>query len=690
MPDEAAVYKTPDSPAFGQFEDESFSVEEVNQIEVWASEILERSKDSKTLESLWEIHGALIVFQLCASATEIYQARAKKALDLYGQNWHACHFIASQPITSNDKALEMLTQAKKDIDKIRAHDKTWLDDSANSALLARITLKLGECLWQSGRDYARAADIHLESLDYNYVHFKDYGRILSSYRKNQSWDMFITFVKAINDHKDMWSAYFDELVNEFLLEFIIDKESDMLAEAADATNQWDIIEEFFEIGMEIGRKSNAHDLLFLLRAAYAETLEGAKDGAHQNKVIAIREAAVHAIRSHPSDALERKFIDKMVDSLAQAYLGLADQPGLSPEQVVKYGALIESLIPETDDTYNIFLNATPTCCLIRYHHKHQHSSKRAVEFTHKMVRTSIELLSDEDETNDTLAFWLVSHLATAVGDVENLNISWAMRNKLQYETERKWLSWKARTDGTAAPNGYVDYGTGTDTDADSKRSATSQAEAAVPNPEQPRVQTPTPAAIDSMNGDPKARKLLAVTIPADFSKAAPIPAVVADVTATADDSGLSTPTAVSSSDGRGDADEPEVCVTCDGVCGRKWTIIDEPLYTCADCVGGVQFDQGCYELLQKGDLRKRDLPCKKEHEMFVIPKWDPALMHDLPEGCVPLVNGDGVGDTGKRWITMDEWKARLRHRYLDGESREIKEVAAVGGGATGLGLSVAA
>ncbi|RYP10329.1 hypothetical protein DL765_008139 [Monosporascus sp. GIB2] len=709
MPDEAAAYRQAGSTAFGQFEDESFTLEELEQIEIWASPILERHNDTRALESSWEIHGALLVFQLCNSATEVYHARARRALELNEQNWHACHFIASRPVTANDEALRMLLQAKSDIDALCKKDKAWLTDHANSSLLARITLSLGNRLWESGKDYVRAAETHRESLQYDYVRFGECGAVLESYHKRQCWDMSIAFVRAINDHKEVWAPYFDELVNDFLLEFVIKKDSNMLAQAADATQQWDVIERFFDISTEMGRKSDAHDLLFLLRDAFSRIFEGAADDAYGAKAIAIREAALHSVRSHPSDTLERGFVDKMVDSLALTYLHLASRPSAGPEPPDRYGTLIESLIPETDESFNIFLNVIPASCLIRYYHRRGRSSWRAVDLTYRIIRTSIELLFDEDEGNDLLAYWLLTRLTTVVNDVENLRIAVTMTNKLQYDALTKWEAWKASKDGTAPGEGSESaQRTPTEPKAseqiipkEANQSQVVGSPATYANPAPTRAARPGPepsqpsetkpgSALNGSPGSSKSVKRLTVTVPAtEMTKAAPAPVeAVAVATATtgmlkaapappqaaalaaeASRSPSATPTGVSDSGsaGAGEPQKPNSYISCDG-CGKQWTVMEVPLYTCADCVGDVQFDEDCYALLQKGELRAKDLRCSKDHEMFLISRWEPAVMRDVPKGCVPLV--DGPDKDGNRWITMEEWKRRLESKYLDADKKE--------------------
>ena len=98
--------------------------------------------------------------------------------------------------------------------------------------------------------------------------------------------------------------------------------------------------------------------------------------------------------------------------------------------------------------------------------------------------------------------------------------------------------------------------------------------------------------------------------------------------------------------------------------------MEEPLYACADCVGDVHLDEGCHARLLKGEPmpgKKRNLRCRKEHEMFLIPKWDTALVRDMPKDCVPLLDG---ADKGKRWVTLAEWRRQLNGKYLGGDKNQ--------------------
>jgi hypothetical protein len=106
--------------------------------------------------------------------------------------------------------------------------------------------------------------------------------------------------------------------------------------------------------------------------------------------------------------------------------------------------------------------------------------------------------------------------------------------------------------------------------------------------------------------------------------------------------------------------EPALLVICDG-CDKGWAVMDEPLYTCADCVGEVQLDRQCHALLMKDQLKKKGFRCKKEHKYFEIPKWDAERFKDVPRGCLPL---PASVSKERRWIPLDEWKRTLRELYL--------------------------
>ncbi|KAI0469130.1 hypothetical protein F4859DRAFT_488674 [Xylaria cf. heliscus] len=658
MSDDPAVYRNIESDEYEEWEGTAFSSSELERIEVWSFKELDDSKSTPAHESLWEIHGALQAFQLCDNEEEkkeISQRRAKRALELNPQNWHACHFVSGRPATSKEEGVELLKRAKGAVDDIRAKDATWMHNSANTSLLARITFELGNKLWELG-DFASAARTHRESLGYDYVHFTAYAKALDRYREGGQWGEFIAFIETLNLTSEVWDAYFDELINEFIIN-LLDEDSDMLAQAADATERWDAIETFFTIAMEIGSSKQAYDLLFLLREEFARTLELTDGTVDEKTVISIRVAALESIQAHPSDTLPRKRIYDMSNLLAQIYLNKAFEPNTSEEKVESLESSMTALLPDVNDGMDAWGNIVTICCIIRYHYKRQTKSGAAKGWIERIVRAGLELLSDSDDDNDTYAYWLLGRLFISIEDEENHVIMWNMWNAIQAQDVAKWEEWVTSPIVSPVQNKALRQDS-----IDSRLEAgISRASSSTSIPTKER-EKPTAtnskgrgSAQSHVNGD--ATKEIGKLVRTATGSSA------SELTHNGHEVRSKSPLAIISTDiveliPENAPPKPTWFVGCDG-CDRQWTVMDVPLLTCADCVGNIQLDHQCYALLMNDQLRMKGFKCKKEHKFLEIPSWDAQRFKDLPKGYLPL-----PANNPKRWIPLEEWKETLRRRYL--------------------------
>ncbi|KAI8631164.1 hypothetical protein F5Y19DRAFT_425266 [Xylariaceae sp. FL1651] len=658
MPNDPAAYQY-GWEGYSNWEGDKFPLSQLEEIEAWACTKLVGCKDTPEQESLWEIHGALQAFQLCDNENEkskVSQHRARKALELNPRNWHACHFVSGRPDTSTEDGVKLLTRAKDAVDNDRAKDDDWMKNSANTALLARITFDLGNKLWEFG-DFTSGARTHRESLGYDYVHFTAYGKVLSRYQENQQWDELIAFIEALNQTSNIWDAYFDELVIDFVAD-LVDKESDMLAQAADATNRWDVIETFFTIATDIGNQQRAYDLLFLLRDGFARTLELTAGTVDENSVIATRMAALESIQSHPSDTVPRTKIYNMTNSLAQIYLDKAFRPNTSEEKVESLGSSISALLPDVSDMMSAWENIMTVCCIVRYHHKLQTKSRVEKRWIERIVSAGLELLSDSDEDNDDSAYWLLARLFDTVEDVENSRIAWTMRNRIQAQAMEKWDEWvKTPLDSPTQKRILPPEPVSSKSAPIVPRIDSNPSLNAIEG-ERSRSRSSGRASVHSHSDD----TLKDIDKPVRMSSAPPVPGSAHE---SDDDIHVRVPpkkisTDIVESAPYGAPPKPTWFVSCDG-CGGQWTVMDEPLYTCADCVGTVQLDHKCHELLMNDQLKKKGLVCKKEHKFLEVPSFDEERFKDMPQGCVPLPDSKG---NEKRWITLDEWKNTLRQLYL--------------------------
>ncbi|KAI0015185.1 hypothetical protein F4780DRAFT_107735 [Xylariomycetidae sp. FL0641] len=603
-------YLDPSSETCAFWESETFKLEEVDEIESWAADALQTSSHTDTQESQWEIHCALIIFQLCkgeSGAEDIYRSRAQKAIDLDPRNGHACHFIAGRPETGADEAIRLLQQAKQSCDEQCAAQPNWLDNHANSSVLARITFTLGTQLWDQGKDHDLAARSHRESLSYDYVHFRDYADVLRRYHDQQRWDLFIAFIETLNARSEMWTAYLDELVNEFVKHFV-DNGFEMMVIAAESQGKWDVVEAFFTTAIDLGEKYEAQDLLFKLKHGFASTLALANNNIYEEKVISIRASAIEGIRHNPCDSIEHDLVDEMTNALAETYLRKAFEPNQSVKEVESYGNLLEGLLPENATVLGCWGMNVTFCCLIRYHHKRQTNAKIARDWIRRIVEAGLAFLSDDDDNNDEMGYQVLARLTTTVDDSHNARIAWNTRNQRQYAALLKYEEW-VTTPMAPAPGSRAD-------------------------------------ALNDGTVDPEISKAEGSASGTEGSSESP-------------ESSASS----SSSEGTSNSEvpsKPGSLVECDS-CHKRWTVTDVPLYTCADCVGELQLCPDCHALLMQDQVRERNFGCRRDHAFFQIPEWRPELYVDMSRGCVPLPDASG----GRNWITLEEWRGWLKKLYLE-------------------------
>ncbi|KAI1814233.1 hypothetical protein GGS20DRAFT_429972 [Poronia punctata] len=645
MPNDAGIYRDEEDEVYKKWESNEFPLSALAELESWAASVLPDARSTPSDESLWEIHGALIAFQLCDNEedkAEVSLRRAKKALELNPQNWHACHFVSARPSTSPKDGVELLTRAKQSVDDVRAKDQDWMSISANTALLARITLDLGNKLWEQG-DYAAAASTHRESLGYNYVHFSAYAKVLGSYQEREQWGELVAFVETLNKTSHIWDAYYDELVNE-LVGHLVENNPDLLAQAADATNRWDAVVDFFKIGEEIGGKQEAYDLLFLLRDGFAKTLEFTSGAVDESSVINARVAALESIQAHPSDTLPQAKIYEIKDLLAQAYLDKAFRPNTSEEKLEALGGSVTALLPDINDGQSLWENILTICSIIRYEYKLKRQTELSTVWIKRIVRAGLELLSDSDEENDDSAYWLLARLFATVEDVENSAITITMRNMYQAQKLARWEDWvttpmtsplhrrsmivQPMSDRLASTNGHSERKR-----SSSRGSGKGSTHAHTGEEAKEDKHIGTNNAVKENAGDLHERP-----VPAKISTEIAVDPVLDNK-----------------------PEKPIQFVSCDG-CDTWWTVMDEPLYSCADCLGHVQLDQKCHDLLISDQLNKRGLKCKKTHAFVLLPAWDGPRFKGMPKGCLPV---PAVVSAEEGWIPAEEWKNRLKKQYLE-------------------------
>jgi tetratricopeptide (TPR) repeat protein len=91
--------------------------------------------------------------------------------------------------------------------------------------------------------------------------------------------------------------------------------------------------------------------------------------------------------------------------------------------------------------------------------------------------------------------------------------------------------------------------------------------------------------------------------------------------------------------------------SCDGRCSRTWSFPDD-MYYCKDCID-CQFDTKCYLKLKDGSLENK-ANCETSHDFLYIPKWDAEAQKKLPPNSVMvgenvLLVKDWLNGIWKEW-----------------------------------------
>ena len=96
---------------------------------------------------------------------------------------------------------------------------------------------------------------------------------------------------------------------------------------------------------------------------------------------------------------------------------------------------------------------------------------------------------------------------------------------------------------------------------------------------------------------------------------------------------------------------------CDGRCNTRWSYADD-MYCCKYCPD-VQFDKACLDKLRAGTLNRQI--CGADHEFLHVPEWSDEAFWEVGFGHV-RVDGEMVDEkrVGGEVVEIEQWLDRLR------------------------------
>lgn len=106
---------------------------------------------------------------------------------------------------------------------------------------------------------------------------------------------------------------------------------------------------------------------------------------------------------------------------------------------------------------------------------------------------------------------------------------------------------------------------------------------------------------------------------------------------------------------------------CDGRCNTRWSYADD-MHCCKYCPD-VQFDKACLDKLRAGTLNRHI--CGADHEFLHVPKWSDEAFGEIGSGNVK-VGGEMVDGVrvGGEVVEIEQWLDRLREEW--GVSKPMK------------------
>ncbi|PKS08099.1 hypothetical protein jhhlp_005374 [Lomentospora prolificans] len=653
------------SEARDYFENYECSSDFLAHAERWAIEILGRTNET----SAWEMNMALNYEQLTRihwhTQSKPNSMRAKRALELDPSNWDALLYLSSDPQYHNipdEEAFDLLQKAKAQIEEARQKDSTWLNDPSKGTVLANIMLELGKALWHKslysdGPDsgdplnekLVEAAAIHRQSLEFGDPNFRIIGNIARLYDREEGWGLWMQFIKTLTSYSHRWSPLIADVNKNMLRSYYSSWDWPMqnkFAHAADCADGWDTVKAFFAACIAASNTYGEPRLQFDIRLHYGMTLFISTNNERQSEGLGILLDLLNM--KFDKEAADRPRYDSEIDieaSLAIYYLREAIAENQTEARRLELGEKLAKFIDEHPRRFYFGpydRHLTLACCLIRYEVRFKNGklSDLAQSCLRHIIMNALELLSDDIEDNDASAFSILQTILAVLGDLDNFRTAWFMWAALAWDEKRdgekkfveefKEEAVLIRIPQSDSDDGEQEKGPGEAGEAEVSQGGTDDG---------PPGGLPTNANEETVEDD-------------DSDTAS----VISDLRY----SGLGY----------------SIWETC-RYCGQAWTTMSKPMRICLDCPGRFCVDEACYRDFKAGKqsnymgmMGAPALQCSPHHTFFAAPGCSYSTRKAIPSGHV-VVGGSTKDDL--KLATLEEWKAALREKYMQGFVQEGEE-----------------
>ncbi|KAE8377093.1 hypothetical protein BDV26DRAFT_220671 [Aspergillus bertholletiae] len=378
-----------------------YSVEEIMNVENWCQSVL----DVGTKNALWHVQmGSLLeVFGL----PRLAESRARQALALDPLDWRASYLLAK--LVGTKEGIQILAAP---VGEHLASDRQWQQNPVQRTEFAKLLYMLGLLYWEdkcpsTAIIYCKMA-MELDPTNYDRV-----TMVLSSLATEGRWQDIIVSLKGVKK-----STHIPQALPQMVIElWSADRFHQIFLQAALRTKHLDLLEETYEVAINILLERQNHATLCYIRYYYATAVYSLR--GHESKAIAEWEKVLAEVpHSHLYTILPL-----LVSKLGPLYLHKAQTLGHDTEAAASYLQKLEALIPDAAPESDALL--PPKLYLARYYQA-QGDVLRAKQITRDIVKRALETLSHEDKDNASYAYLTLLTVFLPLEDNSNMLASLAM------------------------------------------------------------------------------------------------------------------------------------------------------------------------------------------------------------------------------------------------------------------------
>ncbi|KAK2880197.1 hypothetical protein FQN49_000471 [Arthroderma sp. PD_2] len=350
---------------------------------------------------------------------------------------------------------------------------------------------------------------------------------------------------------------------------------------------------------------------------------------------------------------EAEVLDATTEQLGEVYLHQAVDAGIGTPTAQEYFTKLMGLLPQGDDRSQLFTCQNLKFPIARLQYLMDQKEK-ATETLRGYIKVALDLLCDDDESNDWDAFLKLTNVAYVEDDVNAL-AAWSLlgpSEPAEEEEEEEEEGEEEEEAGQEPQEPTVEQEEGDQTDDSKVQTGLETNEM-------------SPAADGSSNEgvtDPKVAEVAEEVKEIEVTEIEVKEVEVKEEAEAAEIEVQDEGEAEGEAEGEEDDDEEEeeeeeevevagpIELSCDGDCGTEWTYAND-FYACRDCLD-VQFCPPCHESLKAGTLDVK--VCGTKHQFLHVPPWDAEAAEAVPKGSVRV---------GEEIILITDWVKRFRAQW---------------------------